>query len=88
MEQRKAKELSIRQKILQDIIKLKGGKYVTFEINQERKKIELLKDHHLLEIDTGVLQDIKKKFEEEAKKGADDKYVRGFKKNDYIERER
>lgn len=55
MELRKAKELSIRWKILQDIIKLKGGKYVTFEINQERKKIELLKDHHLLEIDTGVL---------------------------------
>ncbi|CAD8151309.1 unnamed protein product [Paramecium octaurelia] len=88
MEAKKAKEISIRQKLLQDIIKLKGGKYVTFEINGERKKIELLKDYHLLNIDTGVLQDIKKKFEEEAKKGADDKYLRTFKKNDYIERER
>ncbi|CAD8162304.1 unnamed protein product [Paramecium pentaurelia] len=88
MEAKKAKELAIRQKLLQDIIKLKGGKYVTFEINGERKKIELLKDYHLLNIDTGILQDIKKKFEEEAKKGADDKYLRTYKKNDYIERER
>ncbi|CAD8061473.1 unnamed protein product [Paramecium primaurelia] len=87
MEAKKAQEMAIRQKLLQDMIKLKGGKYVTFEINGERKKIELLKVYHLLNIDTGILQDINKKFEEEAKKGADDKYLRTFKKNDYIERE-
>lgn len=39
-------------------------------------------------IDSGILQDIKKKFEEDARKGADDKYLRGFRRTDYIERER
>lgn len=88
MEAKKAKELNLRKKLLEEIIKLKGNRFVTFEIKGEPKKIENIKEHHLLEIDTNVLQDIRKKFEEDSKKGADDKFIRTFKRTDYIERER
>lgn len=87
-ETKKAKEINLRQKILEDIIKLKGSKFVQFEIKGEKRKIENLKEHHLLEIDTSVLQEIKKKFEEDSKKTADDKYIKTFKRTDHIERER
>ena len=67
---------------------MKGRRFVTLEIKGERIKLENIKDGMLLEVDTVHLQEIKKKFEEEAKKNADDKYVRNFKKIEYIERER
>ena len=41
-----------------------------------------------MEVDTAHLYEIKKKFEEESKKNADDKYLRNFKKTEYHERER
>ena len=34
----------MRRKILNDIIKLKGKRFVTFEIAGEKKKIEKIKD--------------------------------------------
>lgn len=55
MELKKAKELAIRAKLVAEIIKFKGSKLVTLEIDGERKKIENLKEFHLLIIDTTVL---------------------------------
>ena len=38
------KEIAVRRKILNDIIKLKGKKFVTFEIAGDKKKLEKIKD--------------------------------------------
>lgn len=61
---------------------------MTLEIKGEKKKIENITENQLLEIDTAVLSEIKKKFEDDSKKTADDKYVRTFKRVEYTERER
>lgn len=88
MDLKRAKELTNRVKIIQDIIRLKGKRFVTLEIKGEKKKIENITENQLLEIDTAVLSEIKKKFEDDSKKTADDKYVRTFKRVEYTERER
>jgi len=88
LERRKDKEIATRRKLVNDIIKLKGKRFVTLEIVGEKKKIENLKDNHLELIDTNILNEIKKKFDEEAKKAADDKYVKAYKRTEFTERER
>ena len=65
MDIKRTKELTARVKLLQDIIKLKGKRFVTLELKGEKKKIENINENQLLEIDTNILQEIKKKFEEE-----------------------
>jgi hypothetical protein len=44
MLKKQEKEIATRRKLLNDIIKLKGKRFVTFEIAGEKKKIEKIKD--------------------------------------------
>ena len=52
MLKKQEKEIQLRRKIVNDIIKLKGKRFVTFELAGEKKKIEKIKDAQLLDIDT------------------------------------
>ena len=45
MDIKRTKELTARVKLLQDIIKLKGKRFVTLELKGEKKKIENINEN-------------------------------------------